>query len=417
MLASTQKPKMQRGYGNWVTGNQFYDREAEMSALKELLREGSHVLIVAQRRMGKTSLMREAARQLDGEFLCLHVDLQRSASAADAVLELGLSMKPHVSLWNRISAMFANLLDQVAGRVQSIKKSDVSVALRVGINETNWRAKGDRLLEILSELDRHTIIFLDELPVLINRLLRGDGAQITAQGKLNAEAFMSWLRCNSIRYQGKIRFVVTGSIGLHPILRQAGITATANNFMAFPLPPWSKKVAAEFLAQMAADYGLVLGSGVAEYMADLIGYCIPHYIRMFFHHVKRNCECEGLSSVSKEFARRVYEENMLGVHGRAELSHYEERLRLLGERTHQLAVALLTETASTGYLGEETAMGICRGICGNDGAEEQLREVLNVLEHDCYIERRGDRLEFVSNLVRDWWFASYGSKRRKELKA
>ena len=416
MLVESKRPKLHRGYGNWVSGDQFYDREGELSALKDALREGNHVLIVAQRRMGKTSLMREAARQLESEFLCLHVDLQRSANAANAIFELGLAMRPHVSIWNRITATFSNLLDQIAGRVQSLKKNDVSVALRIGINESNWRTKGDRLLEILSQFERPSIVFLDELPVLINRLLRSNGAQMTAEGKSNAEAFMSWLRSNGIRYQGKVRFVVTGSIGLHPILRQAGITATANNFMTFDLPPWPKKVAAEFLTRMASDYNLILEPGVAEYMSNLIGYCIPHYVRMFFHHVQRNCECECLSSASKEFARRVYVENMLGVHGRAELSHYEERLRLLGEKTHQFAIALLTETASAGHLSYENAMGICHQICGTEGAEEQLRELLSILEHDCYIERNGDRLEFVSNLVRDWWFASYGSSRRRGRK-
>jgi hypothetical protein len=224
---------------------------------------------------------------------------------------------------------------------------------------------------------------------------------------------MSWLRSNSIRHQGKIRFVVTGSIGLHPILRQAGITATSNNFMAFDLPPWPREVATAFLNQMASDYNLTLDAGVADYMSGLIGYCIPHYVRMLFHHVQRHCEYEGISSLSKDLVLKVYEENMLGVHGRAELSHYEERLRILGENAHDLAVALLTETAVTGYLDSESALSLCQRICGPEAPEGQLRELLNILEHDCYIERRGDRFEFVSNLVRDWWLASYGSSYRK----
>jgi hypothetical protein len=40
----------------------------------------------------------------------------------------------------------------------------------------------------------------------------------------------------------------------------------------------------------------------------------------------------------------------------------------------------------------------------DDGAEPQaLRDVFSVLEHDGYLRRAGDRYQFVSTLLRDWW--------------
>ena len=42
---------------NWVDGDRFFDREVEMQLLRERVENGTHTLLTAQRRMGKTSLV------------------------------------------------------------------------------------------------------------------------------------------------------------------------------------------------------------------------------------------------------------------------------------------------------------------------------------------------------------------------
>jgi ABC-type iron transport system FetAB ATPase subunit len=61
------KDKLKPAHGNWVDGDRFFDREREMELFLEKIRDRAHLLLVAQRRMGKTSLMREAKRILEGE--------------------------------------------------------------------------------------------------------------------------------------------------------------------------------------------------------------------------------------------------------------------------------------------------------------------------------------------------------------
>ena len=53
------------GGSNWVYGDRFFDREVEIEALRERVENGTHTLLTAQRRMGKTSLVRELLRRLD----------------------------------------------------------------------------------------------------------------------------------------------------------------------------------------------------------------------------------------------------------------------------------------------------------------------------------------------------------------
>jgi len=406
---SRSDPKLGRGYGNWVAGDQFYDRKIELQLFAELMLQGANLLVVAPRRIGKTSLLREAERRLEKEYLCLQVDLQKANSPADAILEIGLATRRHLPVWSRIVGLFSNLLDQIAGRVQSLKKSDVTVALRAGINSGNWQSKGDRLLELISRQEKPVIIFLDELPILVTKILKGSDFNITPERRDIAESLMSWIRSSSIRYQGKIRFVIAGSIGLRPVLQQAGLNATLNNFQAFPLGPWTREIAVSFIKEIAEENALVLEDDVPGRMTDLLGTCTPHYVRMFFENVYRVAKLDGIEAVSSGMVEEIYKSDMLGIHGRAELSHFEERLRLLGPEFHQIAMEFLTEAAVAGELSLATAEGLASGRAVEGKSSATLaREALGILEHDGYLRETTQNLyAFDSKLVRDWWRTSY----------
>ena len=64
-------------YGPWVSGEDFFDRDNEIKRLTALIDEGNNILVVAPRRVGKTSLIRETFRRLDdkdaGYHLFVHV--------------------------------------------------------------------------------------------------------------------------------------------------------------------------------------------------------------------------------------------------------------------------------------------------------------------------------------------------------
>lgn len=81
---------LRKGGSNWVEGDRFFDRESELEALEERVRDGTHTLLTAQRRMGKTSLVRELLRRLadKGKFETVFVDLEAAANPADAIAEI-----------------------------------------------------------------------------------------------------------------------------------------------------------------------------------------------------------------------------------------------------------------------------------------------------------------------------------------
>lgn len=422
-----EKRTLKRATGNWVVGDRFWDREVEIELLIERLDEGAHLLLVAPRRMGKTSLMREAARRIEDRYLCLHVDLQKAESAADAVVELSVASHKHKPLWEKTKCVFQNVL----ATIESVKLEEIGVVLRSGLTAGDWQEKGDRLFEILATHERPVVLFFDEVPILVNRLLKGTDYVITPERREAADAFLSWLRANSVRHQSSIRMVITGSIGLGPVVHQARLSATLNTLTPFLLSPWNRETAAGCLNALAAGYELTLQPEAVEEMLDRLGSFIPHHVQMFFDNVLQAARMNGVTEISGHLAAEVYVQSMLGLRGHAELSHLEERLRMvLGPGLDLLALDLLTEAAVTGSLTDHVAIALARrhffdeapSVIGftaptdairpaeprlRDACNAALRHVLGILEHDGYLEKRDGGYAFSSRLVRDWWKARF----------
>ena len=117
--------------GNWVEGDRFFDRATDIEALEERVRDGIHTLLTAQRRMGKTSLVRELLRRLadEGRFETIFVDLEDAAAPADAIAEIGLRARSAQGAWGRIKTLFANVLTEVeiGGRVPALPEAELRV--------------------------------------------------------------------------------------------------------------------------------------------------------------------------------------------------------------------------------------------------------------------------------------------------
>jgi len=392
--------------GNPVEGEgRFWDREAEIARFIELLDNGASILLIAQRRIGKTSLMREVRRRVQDRYLCLWADLQSYRTSAEVVASLGMETRPHADLWGKTKSVFGNVLNSVADRLESFSYSDWSLRLRDGMAGEDWRVKGNALFDILASANREAVLFLDEVPILVNHLLtQGDG-EITPEGRLQADMFMSWLRENATRYAHRIRLVITGSIGLEPILHRARLSATINHLTPFELTPWSKEIAIGCLHALADEHGLCFETGACECIVERLGACIPHHVQMYFGALCdfRSRRADGSNAISIADVHAVYDDAMLGLRGHAELAHYEERLRsVLGKESSLVAIALLTYAAARRSLPRSVAPGIC-AACHPEDADETLREVLDVLLHDGYLRRHGDGYVFVSSFLRDWW--------------
>ena len=403
---------MRKSGSNWVVGDRFFDREVELEALKERVLEGTHTLLTAQRRMGKTSLVRELLRRLEESGQCetIFVDLESAKVPADAVAEIAFRARAVQSAWSRIGQLFANVLPN-AEISASVPGADLKVKLRASVDDGSWQHKGDQAFAALAR-GNQVVLALDELAIFVSKLLKGDDERITAEGRRAADEFLSWLRKNGQEHRGRISMILSGSVSLEPILQQAGLSAHANIFSAFDLKPWDEDTAMACLAALAKNYNLDLPTAVREEMCRRLRCQIPHHVQRFFDALHQHLRHSRRSTASTNDVAHVYDKEMLGVRGQMDMPHYEGRLRtVLGEEAYRVTLDMLTEAAVNHGRLSANAIARQRDLQASEAEPVRIEDVLHVLEHDGYLAKEDDGYCFTSGLLEDWWRVRYGGSR------
>lgn len=389
---------------SWVDGERFFGRQVALELLTERVHRGSPTLLTAARRMGKTSLVRELLRQLreTGDFETFYVDLEAAEDHRHAVAEIGSCCASTVGVADRISRILGRALE----RVDELSVFDLSVKLRARIDDGNWQHQADEIFDGIASCDKPAVLAIDELPILVNRLLKGPDYAITPERRARTDQFLSWLRKNAQTHLGRVTLVLTGSVSLEPILRQANLSALANAYEPYSLSPWTATEASGCLEALARQYGLTLEEGVRQGICDRLRCCIPHHVQQFFSHLHHHLRLERRTRATMQDVASVYSRRMLGVEGQVHLEHYEGRLRtILGTQRYELALEILTETACGGRPLTVRALELFRNHAEHSLGlpRSTVSDVLSVLEHDGYLRSLDGGYGFVSGLLEDWW--------------
>lgn len=390
--------------GNYVVGESFFGREDELALLRSRLRAKQHVTLVAQRRMGKTSLCKEAARCFSGEFTFFYVDLQHKRDAGDAVAAIAAAAREHVGSWTKVRRVFENL----AGAIDSVGNENLSVRLREAI-AGDWRPQGERVVRALEDLEEPAVIVLDELPILLTNMMLTREGQWREGGREAAAELLEWLRAMCIGSQGKLVIVVTGSVGLGPVAARAGASGALNHYAEVMLGPWETGVAMKAAHALLASDELELDPDAAEEIVVCLGSCIPYHVQLLVDQSAQDAKRRRGKRVSKLDVQRVYKTRVLASHGHTELAHMEERLlKVLPVALRALATDLLTQAAVQSPLSGAAALALGRRtLAENDDVQAALKDILAVLEHDGYLQREPGGWRFASRLLRDWWKARH----------
>ena len=394
---------MKSSTGRWVTGDDFFDREQELKALETRVRDLNHTLLTGQRRMGKTSLARELGRRLEAQgWGFLPVNVEGATSPEDVIARMAEAVHPIRPIARRLAASMRHWLRDVSNRVEQITAYEFSVKIRSGLEPGNWRRHGQQLLHDCAHYERPVLLVIDELPIFLNRLLKRDAHA--------PEEFLSWLRgVLQDLGDGSLVLIVSGSIGLQPLVTRLGIPDRINHLDPFRLGPWSRDTCIACFERLAESYDLTVDEGVPKAVYDALGLGIPQHLQSFFARLRDFATMQRRGRLSISDVDEVYHKELLGPSGSSDLAHYETRLRDgLEEKTHRIAVEILAEAATQEVFTAAARRNLERRHSALvDNAPKRIADALDVLIHDGYLEACDDGYRFLSRLLKDWWSARY----------
>lgn len=380
---------MRNVIGAPVTGDDLYGRHDEIDRLWARLDRDEHLLMLAPRRVGKTSLMLELERDPRAGWDVVYINVEAAESAADLLARVHAALLQHPRYrtwlklgWFRVTSAFAE--------VNHAKALSVEIKRTLG---RDWVRAADRLERQLERQSdgRRLLIVIDELPILIVRMLdSGDRAE---EASLLLAKLRQWRQAPGLR--GKVQTLVGGSVGLEGVLRRAGLSASINDLAPFRVTAWSRSTAASFLRRVSEENRFPLTDHWIAGILDLLGEPVPYHVQLFFAEL--HDACRASAELSEPLIAQCFEERLTGPAGTPHLDHYAARLEVVFSPTqYEIALTVLARAS-------RFERGVLRSELAGDNSVSDLGQVLQTLESDGYLQRHDGRLAFQSNLLRVWW--------------
>lgn len=232
--------------GGQLAPDQIIGRDQLVTRLWDTL-EGRSVILTAERRMGKTSVLRKLEAEPLKGFVTIRRDLENISSPLEFVERLFEDIKSQLKLSDQWVNNFKNIVKSLEGLEVEVMGTGIKLPEQA---KSHWKKLLEQIFKNLIESlkkEPQIIVFLwDELPLMIDKIRQSEGETV-------AMDFLDSLRHLRQTYDN-VRMVYTGSIGLHHVLtklKKAGYSnAPTNDMEMIEVPPLDQADATDLVIRL-----------------------------------------------------------------------------------------------------------------------------------------------------------------------
>jgi hypothetical protein len=382
---------MKANPGGQIAVEEVVGRDQLIQTLWDTL-EGTSVIMTAERRIGKTSIIRKMCAQPRGNWVPVFQDLERVHSANEFAETVYDAIHQFLSRMQKVANRARRLWQAIGG-------AEVAGVLKLPESkEAHWKHLLTHAVADLVEeqAPRRLVFFWDEMPYMLLAIARNEGEK-TAMEVLDV---LRYLR----QTHAAFRMVLTGSIGLHHVLttlKDAGHTNEPVNDMCAVEVPSLAAPDAQGLARQLIE-GEQLATANLEEAARTVatqGDRFPFYV----HFIVRHLKVSGRRADPGPITEAVTEQ-MTAANDPWQLAHYRTRIKSFypGEEKVVLAVLDFLAPASEPQPVAAILSAVKAQTTFDD--RERLLELLKLMQRDHYLTRTPDgRFAFRFPLISRWW--------------
>lgn len=379
---------MRANPGGYIPPEEVLGRDQLITQLWRVLERQSLVL-TAERRMGKTSILRKMQAEAPAGMTVVFRELEHLNTPLEFVQLVYEDVQAHLSRTRRTTHRVAEMLRSLGGvEIGGVLKFPERLA-------PEWKALLSSTIADLVEQHAHTLLFLwDEMPMMLGNIKRYHGEPL-------AEELLNTLRALRQTYPG-FRMVYTGSIGLHHVLtalKRAGYANDPTNDMRkVEVPPLAPADATDLAHRLLEGEGLQSADPVQQ--ARAVATAVDGYPYYIHHLVERLCQ-EGPETPLEDLVTDC----LTAANDPWDLRHYADRLPIYyrpEDQPYVLAVLDTLAIASNPLSFEALFEALKAHLATED--REQVRAVLRLLHEDHYVTRHRDGTwDWRSALLKRWW--------------
>ena len=385
---------MQINPGGRLDTQDVIGRDHEIDRYWRVLRRQGLVLS-AERRIGKTHILFKMREECQSGYLPFYQDLEAVHSITDLIRSIYRTIQQSSITLPNVKAFIVKWSTLMPKKIAGIDLPTADASWQVLLAEAF-----DDLINIADNNTRILMLW-DEFPLMLHNLQRRAGQDTPIQ-------LLDHLRALRLARADRLRFLFTGSLGLHLVLRSLREAGNANDpvndMLSLTVPPMAdpdtRELAAALLRETRAAPARIprLASEIAKEVGGF-----PYYV----HHVVDQLDQLGrppeLADVSVAVNHLVYD-----PHDSANLNYYVARLSSYYAEDQRVLALLVLDTLAREP--SSTSVPELLNLCKHQDpslADERLREILTILSEDHYIDRAfsqtGAEYDFRWPLVKKWW--------------
>jgi len=355
--------------------------------------EGRSVVLSAERRMGKTSVIKKMTAEPLAGVLPVWRDLEKVRTPEEFAELVFKDVEDHLGRSKRTALKARSFLSSIGG-------TEIGGIFKLPqLQLQHWKSLLSHTIEdLVAHQDYKLIFFWDELPLMIYNIKQSNG-------EIAAMEVLDLLRDSDV-CSSDLRMVFTGSIGLHNVLnglkRDGYANDPVNDMAKVDVPPLDVNSTAIALIEALMDGEHIEATdkhAVSGFLAKTVD-GFPFYIQ---HVVEQLAMLK--KPATEELIKEVVGHFLIDDNDAWEMRHFRTRIDtyyLPEERPYALGLLDIL-AGSDEPLSFDKLFNLLKARIVTEDTE-MARQVLTLIQLDHYITRTTDgAYMFRFPIIRRWW--------------
>lgn len=383
---------MKNSVGQAVRGKDFWKRVNELSTIWSAIESGSHILLVAPRRVGKTSIMFNLQDEPKNGYIVVYIDTESADSENEFWQKLfnALLEGEFVSKLKKYTKKFGLFLE----------KTNIDKITTKGVEFGDGRVVDYAIAfeNLVKELDRDKklIIMVDEFAQTVENIIKYEDEK-------NAQKFLRTHRAlrQNENLANKVTFVYAGSIGLESVVTKMNASKLINDLNSIKVKPLTREEAVLFTRQLCKATSIEMSDATITILLDKIEWLIPFYIQLLIQQLDILSKEENQTQIDEMMIDSAIEQ---ALSQRQLFDHWRSKLKDgFKKKGYLFAKEILNIISEVDTM---TSLKIRNKATKHELDEDYAREIIHSLEYDGYITKYedGKTYRFNSPILKLWWY-------------
>ncbi len=374
--------------GPIATGSYYYDRPQIVEAIWEQINTGTHVLIAAPRRVGKSSVMEFMAENCPENTKCVFRDIQGIKSADEFYKRFYELILFCLSKFDKSKNWLKDWLQGIT--IDEITLDGVKFGDR---KPANYLEEIGKLLPKLQSEKVKIVLFLDELPEVLHNLYKKGKSEEASSILDNLRAWRQ-----DARLKESFCLILAGSVGIHHVVKNIeGRTSDLNDLKEVGFEPLTDFEAAEYVDWVTQDATVQYNDELKTYLLSKLHYYLPYFINLMLDEINKIAKQNKQPNISTNSIDTAFD---LVVKNNDYFREWKNRLFDYfpsEEAAHMNEV--LTHIAHKGTIDKRKLYDLATKY----NKKNIYIDLMDGLEKDGYITEQDQQYVFVSPFLSAFW--------------